>query len=30
MGEDFSWQASAKEYVSLYRRAAKAAAAGRE
>ncbi len=29
MGEDFSWHASAKEYVSLYRRAAKAAAAGR-
>lgn len=29
MGEDFSWHASAKEYVSLYRRAAKAAATGR-
>ena len=29
MAEDFSWHTSAKEYVSLYRKAAKAAAAGR-
>ncbi len=29
MAEDFSWQASAKEYVALYRKAAKAAGRGR-
>ena len=29
MGEDCSWHASPKDYVSLYRKAAKAAAAGR-
>ncbi len=28
MAEDFSWQASAKEYVALYRKAAKAAGRG--
>jgi starch synthase len=29
MAEDFSWQASAREYVALYRKAAKAAGKGR-
>jgi len=29
MAEDFSWQASAREYVALYRKAAKAAGRGR-
>jgi starch synthase len=29
MGQDFSWQASAKDYVALYRKAARAAARGR-